>query len=75
MSEMSHAAPAPGRIDEEFDNPLERLRLLAGDDDAVAAFLDELDVSSPREREMLAELARGRGRWRAPSASTQTIAV
>jgi len=58
MSEMSHAAPAPGRIDEELDNPLERLRLLAGDDDAVAAFLDELDVSSPREREMLAELAR-----------------
>ena len=58
MSETSHAAPAPGRIDEELDNPLERLRLLAGDDDAVAAFLDELDVSSPREREMLAELAR-----------------
>jgi hypothetical protein len=58
MSETSHAKPVPGRIDETLDNPLERLRLLAGDDDAIAAFLDELDVSSPREREMLAELAR-----------------
>jgi hypothetical protein len=43
---------------EAFDNPLERLRLLSGDDDAIASFLDELDVQSPREREMLAELAR-----------------
>jgi hypothetical protein len=58
MSETSHAKPVPGRIDETLDNPLERLRLLAGDDDAIAAFLDELDVHSPREREMLAELAR-----------------
>ena len=58
MSGTSHAQPVPGGVDERFDNPLERLRLLAGDDDAVAAFLDELDVSSPREREMLAELAR-----------------
>jgi hypothetical protein len=58
MSETSHATPVPGRIDETLDNPLERLRLLAGDDDAIASFLDELDVQSPREREMLAELAR-----------------
>jgi len=58
MSETSHATPVPGRIDETLDNPLERLRLLAGDDDAIASFLDELDVSSPRERQMLAELAR-----------------
>jgi len=58
MSETSHARPVPGRVDERFDNPLERLRLLAGDDDAIASFLDELDVKSPREREMLAELAR-----------------
>jgi hypothetical protein len=43
---------------QERDNPLERLELLAGDDDAIAAFLDEIDVRSPREREMLAELAR-----------------
>ena len=49
----------PGtQLGEEFDNPLERLRLLSGDDDAIATFLDELDVQSPREREMLAELAR-----------------
>ena len=49
----------PGaQLDEAFDNPLERLRLLSGDDDAIATFLDELDVQSPREREMLAELAR-----------------
>lgn len=45
-------------VSEEYDNPLERLRLLAGDDEAIARFLDELDVSSSREREMLAELAR-----------------
>lgn len=44
--------------EEEVENPLERLRLLAGNDDAIASFLDELDVSSPREREMLAELSR-----------------
>ena len=47
-----------GITQEEIDNPLERLRLLSGDDDAIASFLDELEVSSPREREMLAELAR-----------------
>ena len=58
MAETSHAQPVPGRVDERFDNPLERLRLLAGDDDAIASFLDEFDVKSPREREMLAELAR-----------------
>ena len=49
----------PGAGDPEtFDNPIERLRLIAGDDNAVAGFLDEIDVRSPREREMLAELAR-----------------
>ena len=45
-------------MSEEYDNPIERLRLIAGDDDAVAGFLDEIDVRSPREREMLSELAR-----------------
>ena len=50
---------APGRpMGEDYDNPLERLRLLSGDDDAIASFLDELDVSVPRERELLSELAR-----------------
>ena len=41
-----------------LDNPLERLELLAGDDNAIASFLDEIDVRSPRERELLGELAR-----------------
>ncbi len=45
-------------MEESLDNPIERLRLLSGDDDAIASFLDELDVRSPRERVLLAELAR-----------------
>jgi hypothetical protein len=49
-----------GRSDERFDNPIERLRLLGEDDDAISSFLDGLDVTTPREREMLAELARTR---------------
>jgi hypothetical protein len=43
---------------EQLENPIERLELLAGDERAIADFLDELDVHSPREREMLTELAR-----------------
>lgn len=43
---------------ERYDNPIERLRLIGGDAEAVAGFLDALDVRSPREREMLSELAR-----------------
>ena len=59
MTGISQAGgPGDARVDEALDNPLERLRLLSGDDDAIASFLDELDVRSPREREMLAELAR-----------------
>jgi hypothetical protein len=54
-SRPPRAAPAPP---EGLDNPIERLQLLAGDDDAISAFLDDIDVRSPREREMLAELAR-----------------
>ena len=50
----SEANEAPERL----DNPIERLRLLAGDDEAVAGFLDEIDIHSAREREMLSELAR-----------------
>jgi hypothetical protein len=50
--------PARESVSEEYDNPIERLGLLAGDDDAIARFLDEIDISSPREREMLGELAR-----------------
>jgi hypothetical protein len=43
-----------------IDNPIERLELLAGDDDAISSYLDDLEVQSPREREMLSELARSR---------------
>src|SRR5436309_1273571 len=53
MSDAPHA-------DERFDNPIERLRLLGEDDDAIESFLDSLEVTSPREREMLGELARTR---------------
>jgi hypothetical protein len=59
MGGISHADDGhPPGATAGVENPLERLRLLSGDDDAIASFLDELDVSSPREREMLAELAR-----------------
>jgi hypothetical protein len=44
--------------DEDRVNPLERLELLSGDDAAIESFLDDIDVTSPRAREMLAELAR-----------------
>ena len=60
MSDAASLDDNTRALDDAFDNPLERLRLLSGDDDAVAAFLDELDVDSPRERELLAELARTR---------------
>lgn len=46
--------------DEAFDNPIERLELLAGDEEAVASFLDQIAVTGPRDREMLGELARTR---------------
>ena len=57
---MSSARPneSVGGPRQEYDSPLDRLRLLGGDDDEIAAFLDELEVRSPREREMLAEIAR-----------------
>lgn len=54
----SAAAPGAEDVHELYDNPLERLQLLAGDDAAIAAFFDEIDVRSPRERELLAEIAR-----------------
>ena len=43
---------------EDRINPLERLELLSGDDAAIESFLDDIDVTSPRAREMLVELAR-----------------
>jgi hypothetical protein len=50
--------PTAESLEERYDNPLERLQLLGSDDEAIAAFLDEIDVRSPRDREMLRELAR-----------------
>ena len=50
--------PTVESLEERYDNPLERLQLLGSDDEAIAAFLDEIDVRSPRDREMLRELAR-----------------
>ena len=50
--------PSVESLEEQYDSPLERLQLLGGDDEAVAAFLDELEVRGPRDREMLRELAR-----------------
>ncbi len=58
MSDASSLDDNTRGLAEAYDNPLERLRLLSGDDDAIASFLDSLDVDSPRERELLAELAR-----------------
>jgi hypothetical protein len=52
------SAPTQEQLEEAYDSPLERLQLLGGDDAAIAAFLDELDVRGPRDREMLRELAR-----------------
>jgi hypothetical protein len=43
---------------EEIDNPIERLKLLAGNDEEIANYLDAIEVTSPREREMLQEIAR-----------------
>jgi hypothetical protein len=58
MQEPSTQPPSEHELAELYDNPLERLQLLGSDDAAISAFLDELDVRGPREREMLRELAR-----------------
>ena len=50
--------PTADDLHQQYDSPLERLQLLGGDDAAIAAFLDEIDVRGPRDREMLRELAR-----------------
>jgi hypothetical protein len=38
------------QLGELYDNPLERLQLLGSNDEAIAAFLDEIDVRGPRDR-------------------------
>jgi hypothetical protein len=45
---------------EEIDNPIERLKLLSGNDDEIAKYLDAIEVTSPREREMMREISRTR---------------
>jgi hypothetical protein len=45
---------------EEIDNPVERLKLLSGNDDEIAKYLDAIEVTSPREREMMHEISRTR---------------
>jgi hypothetical protein len=65
------------RPEEELDNPIERLELLAGDDAAISSFLDRIDITGPRDREMLAELARTRtlaDPLRFPSAHRRAVA-
>jgi hypothetical protein len=57
-TEVSH--PPPREALEEIDNPIERLKLLSGDDDQIAKYLDTIEVTSPREREMLREISRTR---------------
>lgn len=57
VDERSLPPRATGEDDDRV-NPLERLQLLSGDDDAIEAFLAEIDVTSPRAREMMLELAR-----------------
>jgi hypothetical protein len=50
--------PSHEQLEELYDNRSSGCQLLGGDDDAIAAFLDEIDVRGPRDREMLRELAR-----------------
>ena len=45
---------------EEIDNPIERLKLLSEDDEGMARYLDALEVTGPRERVMVKEIARTR---------------
>ena len=45
---------------EEIDNPIERLKLLSGNEQEISKYLDAIEVTSPREREMLHEISRTR---------------
>jgi hypothetical protein len=45
---------------EEVDNPIERLKLLSGNEDEIAKYLDAMEVTSPREREIARSRAAGR---------------
>jgi hypothetical protein len=54
------ASAAQEAVLEEIDNPIERLKLLSGNDDEIAKYLDAIEVTSPREREMMHEISRTR---------------
>jgi hypothetical protein len=55
-----HAQPPQAETLDEIDNPIERLKLLGEDEDAIGKYLDSIEVTSPREREMLHEISRTR---------------
>ena len=56
----SETATKRDELLEEIDNPIEQLRLLSGNDEEIARYLDAIEVTSPREREMMQEIARTR---------------
>jgi hypothetical protein len=60
--ERSTTGPADTQEEllEEIDNPIERLKLLSGNDEEIGKYLDAMEVTSPREREMLHEISRTR---------------
>ena len=60
MASEPSVTGGPDTTLEGVDNPIERLKLLAGNDDEIARYLDTIEVTSPREREMLREIARTR---------------
>jgi hypothetical protein len=62
-SDPKGTGPAPAEQEdvlEEIDNPIERLKLLSGDDAEIDKYLDAIEVTSPREREMMHEISRTR---------------
>jgi hypothetical protein len=46
--------------EDDIDNPIERLKLLSENDEGLAKYLDAIEVTSPREREMMREISRTR---------------
>ena len=57
---MTDAAEPEEELLEEIDNPIERLKLLSENDDGLAKYLDAIEVTTPREREMMREISRTR---------------
>jgi hypothetical protein len=54
------AEPAEAALREDIDNPIERLKLLSENEEGLAMYLDAIEVTSPREREMMREISRTR---------------